>query len=61
MYNTIPKSEECLTINYVVNVVGTTLPLFDIFKGERIQNDYMQSRDLYGYVIKSMDDCIFFK
>jgi hypothetical protein len=42
MYNTIPKSKEWLTINYIVNVVGTTLPLFYIFKGERIRHDYIQ-------------------
>ncbi len=42
MYNTIPKSKEWLTINCVVNVIGTTLPGFYIFKGKRIQNDYIQ-------------------
>jgi hypothetical protein len=42
VYNTIPKSKEWLTINYVVNAVRTTLPWFYIFKGERIQNEYIQ-------------------
>ncbi len=42
MYNIIPKSKEWLIINYVVNVVRTTLPGFHIFKGENIRDDYIQ-------------------
>jgi hypothetical protein len=43
VYNTIPKFKEWLTIyKYFVDPVGTTLPRFYIFKGKRIQNDYIQ-------------------
>jgi len=42
VYNTTPKSKKWLTINYVVNVVGTTLPRFYIFRGEKIRDDYIQ-------------------
>jgi hypothetical protein len=42
VYNTISKSKEWLTINCVVNVAGTTLPRFYIFRGERIHDDYTQ-------------------
>jgi hypothetical protein len=42
MYTTIPKSKEWLNVNYVVNVIGTSLPRFYIFKRERIRDDYIQ-------------------
>jgi hypothetical protein len=42
VYNIIPKSKEWLIINYVVNVVGTTLLGFYIFRGERIDDGYIQ-------------------
>ncbi len=42
MYNIIPKSKEWLIVDYVVNVIGTTLPGFYIFRGERIYDDYIQ-------------------
>ncbi len=43
MYNIIPKSKEWLTIyNYFFAAAGTTLPRFYIFKGKRIQNNYIQ-------------------
>ncbi len=50
VYNTIPKSREWLTINYVVNVVGTTLPRFYIFRGEKICDDYIQFCKLGTYM-----------
>ncbi len=34
---TIPKFQEWLTMNCVVNVVGVTLPTFYNFKGSRMQ------------------------
>jgi len=42
VYNTIPKSKEWMTINYVINVVGGIFFSFYIFKGEKIRNDYIQ-------------------
>jgi hypothetical protein len=42
VYNSIPKSREWLTINYVVNVIGTTLLRFYVFKGDKIQDDCIQ-------------------
>jgi hypothetical protein len=42
VYITIPKSREWMTINYVVNAVGSILHGFYIFKGERIKEDYIQ-------------------
>jgi len=30
-----------MTINYVINVVGSFPPRFFIFKGERIKDDYI--------------------
>jgi len=42
MYNTIPKSREWLIINCVVNVVGTIMSGFYMFKGEWIHDDYIQ-------------------
>ncbi len=42
MYSVIPKSREWLIVNCVVNVIGTTLPGFYIFRGERICDDYIQ-------------------
>jgi hypothetical protein len=41
VYIIIPKSEEWLIINYVVNVVKTTLLGFYIFRRERIHDDYI--------------------
>jgi hypothetical protein len=41
VYNTIPKSREWLTINYVVNATGTTMPGFYIFRGKRICDNYI--------------------
>jgi hypothetical protein len=34
VYNIIPKSRECLTINCVMNAARDILPGFYIFKGE---------------------------
>jgi hypothetical protein len=42
MYSTILNSKEWLTVNYVVNVVGTSLPRFYIFKTKKICDDYIQ-------------------
>jgi hypothetical protein len=42
VYSTIPKSQEWLTINYVVNVIGGVLLGLYIFRGERLQNDYIK-------------------
>jgi hypothetical protein len=65
VYITIPKSKEWLTINYVVNEVKLTLLGFYIFRGERICDDYIQLYKAWicmvSYVIKSMEDYLFFK
>jgi len=42
VYNIIPKSKEWLIINYVVNVLGITLPRFYIFRRKMIHDDYIQ-------------------
>jgi len=42
VYNTIPKSREWKTINYIINVARGVFPNFYIFKGERIRKDYIQ-------------------
>jgi hypothetical protein len=42
MYNTTPKSKEWLIVNYVVNVTGTTLLGFYIFRREKIRDNYIQ-------------------
>ncbi len=42
VYNTMPKSREWLIVNYIINVVGTTLLGFYIFRGEKIHDDYIQ-------------------
>jgi hypothetical protein len=36
----MPKSWEWLIINRVINVVGSILPRFYIFKRERLKDDY---------------------
>jgi hypothetical protein len=41
VYNTIPQSKEWLTINYVVNIIMTTLAGLYISKRKMIQNDYI--------------------
>ncbi len=42
IYNTIPKSKDWFIANYAVNVVGGFLLAFYIFKGERLQQDYIK-------------------
>lgn len=42
IYNTIPKSREWLTINYAINDVIANLLRFYIFKGERLQDNYIK-------------------
>jgi hypothetical protein len=42
VYNIIPKSQEWLIVNCVVNVVGGVLFGFYIFKGERLKDDYIK-------------------
>jgi hypothetical protein len=39
VYNTIPKSRECLMVNYVINARGNCLLGFNIFRGEQIMDD----------------------
>ncbi len=46
MYNIIPKSKEWMTIDCVVNVEGTTLLGFNIFK-----RDYIQLYKLGTYMV----------
>jgi hypothetical protein len=54
VYNTIPKSKEWLTINYIVNAVGMTLPRFYIFKGGKIQNDYIYFCKPRAYIVMQL-------
>jgi len=42
VYNTIPKSQEWLTINCVLNVARFILLRFYIFRGKRLQGDYIK-------------------
>jgi hypothetical protein len=42
IYNTIPRSREWLTINYAINDVIANLLRFYIFKGERLQDNYIK-------------------
>jgi hypothetical protein len=42
MYNNNPKSREWLTISCAINEGGGYLPIFHIFRGEKIKNDYIQ-------------------
>ncbi len=42
VYKTIPKSHECLIVNYVVNVARTVLLRFYIFWRKRMCNDYIK-------------------
>jgi hypothetical protein len=53
-YNTIPKSQEWLIVNYAINLVEGVLLNFYIFKGERLKDDYIILCN--GNVEKSMDD-----
>jgi hypothetical protein len=41
MYSTIPKFKEWLTINYVMNAIGGSIPRFYIFLGQKIRSDYI--------------------
>jgi len=45
-YNTISsiisKSWELLIVNYAINAVRGVLPHFNIFKGERLKDDYIK-------------------
>jgi hypothetical protein len=62
VYSTIPKSQEWLTINYVVNVIGGVLLGLYIFRGERLQNDYIKLCKLRICMImqKKIKDDLFF-
>jgi hypothetical protein len=42
MYNTIPKSKDWFIANCAINVVGGFLLAFYLFKGERLQQDYIK-------------------
>jgi len=50
VYNTIPKSRKWLIINCVVNVTRCVLLGFYIFKGEKLQDDYIKFRKLGIYM-----------
>ncbi len=50
VYNIIPKSRKWLIVNYMVNVVKTTLPRFYIFRGKMICDDYIQFYKLGTYM-----------
>jgi hypothetical protein len=42
VYNTIPKFQEWLTMNYVVNVARVTLLAFYIFTSEKMWKDHLK-------------------
>jgi hypothetical protein len=42
VYSTIPKSQEWLPINYVINIARLALPRFHIFRGKRLKDDYIK-------------------
>jgi hypothetical protein len=42
VYNIISKSREWLTVNCVMNVTGTVLPRFYIFRGKIKCDDYIK-------------------
>ncbi len=42
IYNTIPKSQEWLIVNYTINATKGVLLSFYIFKGERLKYDYIR-------------------
>jgi hypothetical protein len=62
VYNIIPKSKEWLTINYVENAIGGSLPTFYIFKCYRIKKDYIKhcrGGTMHGNAKENMDDFFF--
>lgn len=61
MYNTIPKFKEWLIANCVVNLIEISLPRF--FRGKRIHGLHtnFQTKNLYSYAIKNMDDYLHFQ
>ncbi len=42
IYSTIPKFQEWLIRNGVVNAIGGALPRFYIFKSEKLKDDYVK-------------------
>lgn len=42
VYNIVPKSQEWLIVNCVVNASGAAFPTFYIFKGSRMQKNYIK-------------------
>ncbi len=42
VYNIIPKFREWSIVNCIVNIVGISLPRFYIFRGKKMQDDYIQ-------------------
>ncbi len=46
VYNTIPKSKEGVTMNCAINALRGFLPTFYIFRGEKLQEDYIKDYKL---------------
>jgi hypothetical protein len=42
VYNTIPKSQEWLIVNYAINVAEGVILGFYIFEGEKLRDDYIR-------------------
>jgi hypothetical protein len=42
IYNIIPKFQQWLIVNYVMNVTNGIMLGFYIFKGEKLENDYIK-------------------
>jgi hypothetical protein len=59
VYNIIPKSQEWLTINCVLNATRFILLRFYIFRGKRLRDDYIKLYKLgicMAIFKKTMDD-----
>jgi hypothetical protein len=62
VYKTIPKSRERFTMNCGANIVKGFLLAFYIFKGGKLQQDYIKDykpSTLYGNAKKGSDDSLF--
>jgi hypothetical protein len=62
VYKTIPKSKERFIMNCGANIVKGFLPAFYIFKGGKLQQDYIKDckpSTLYGNAKEGSDDSLF--
>jgi len=62
IYNIIPKFQQWLIINYVVNVTNGIMLGFYIFKGEKLKNDsikFYKTNTCMAHNTKKMDDMFY--